>query len=77
MGLKSLVVRVRLPPSLLMSSLFEFNPAEWPDDVKQEFNELMAAAPAAIDWLIEHTKDRRWDCVVEAYKILTKQHGPD
>lgn len=37
----------------------------------EEARRILKDVPDAIDLLVKHAKDARWDCVQKAYKILT------
>ncbi len=37
----------------------------------EEARKILKDAPDAIDFLVKHTKDERWDCLQKANKILT------
>ena len=43
---------------------------EWDEEDKEYFRKLMAAVPPAVDFMVKHCKDARWDCVSEAMEVL-------
>ncbi len=49
---------------------------EWMDDpqykkeMADEFNRIMEHVPSALDWLVEHCNDGRWECLSRAMNII-------
>lgn len=55
----------------MYKSPFDFmNEPKYKQEFAKEFNRIMEHVPSAIDWLVEHCNDGRFECINRAMNII-------